>query len=226
MHSTPLGRHKLVKPAGSAHPPTPSMQLEALIEHSGKWKGVWQGGESKEQAVLPQVTFDSPLTADALLADEFDGLSLEGFRLALRWYPANKARGADNWDVKLLLALPDCALMCFLVWFRACQRQGKWPDWFLLNLMALLPKPNLVDFRTVAKTPQLYRIWGAQRRGIVKDWEVKVAARWDVARPGSSSLDAAFTRSVKAETALLCGKHVGCVLWDFTHFLITSRSLS
>ena len=64
----------------------------------------------------------------------------------------------------------------------------------------------------------LYRAWGAMRIPIVKDWEVRKAAPWDRARPGSGALDATFLRSLRAETALLNQQHCAAVVWDFAKF--------
>ena len=67
---------------------------------------------------VPQLHFADPISAAILLPEKFDGLALYTFKLACKWYPAKKAKGIDNWDSKLLLALPDEVLMTFLVWFR------------------------------------------------------------------------------------------------------------
>ena len=77
--------------------------------------------------------------------------------------------------------------------------------------MALLPKPT-VDYRTVANTPMLYRMWGIVRRPIVFECEDSIVLPFDMARPGCSALDAAYMRSFEAEVALRNGKHVGCAL--------------
>ena len=68
------------------------------------------------------------------------------------------------------------------------------------------------------KTSMLYRMWGIVRRPIVKTWSKRITLPWDMARPGSSALDAAYTRSLAAETAVRNGEQVGCILWDFTTF--------
>ena len=79
----------------------------------------------------------------------------------------------------------------------------------MINLMSLIPKPSGVGCRTVAKTPLLYRSWGAMRRPVVKKWEVEHSAPWDRARPGAGALDAAYSRAFIAEEARLVGDHVG-----------------
>ena len=100
-------------------------------------------------------------------------------------------QGSDLWDPHTLAALPDVALRSFLVWFRLCHARLSWPSWFLCVLMAAIPKPAGGE-RTVAKTPMLYRMYGAMRRQHVKDWELRVAQSWDVACPGGSALEAAY----------------------------------
>ena len=87
--------------------------------------------------------------------------------------------------------------------------------------MALLPKPGGAGFRTVAKTPTLYRLWGIVRRSGVKAWELASAPSWDKARPGRSALEAGYERATWVEVARACGRHVGSLLWDFTKFFDT-----
>ena len=83
--------------------------------------------------------------------------------------------------------------------------------------MALLPKPRW-GFRTIAKTPMLYRLWGVCRRPLVKAWEVRNEVPWDRARPGSSALTAAYERGFDAEVAIHNNEQVGTILWDFAKF--------
>ena len=88
--------------------------------------------------------------------------------------------------------------------------------------MAMLPKPGEVQFRTVAKAPMLYRIWGACRRPqVVLPWEQDNIADWDKARPGSGALDVAYHRAFEAEVDRYNGHCYGVVLWDFTKFFDT-----
>ena len=68
------------------------------------------------------------------------------------------------------------------------------------------------------KTPMLYRLWGKQRRRIIKQWEKDNIAKWDTSRPGLSALDAAYRRNLEVEIAIECGLEVGVILWDFTKF--------
>ena len=89
---------------------------------------------------------------DAGLYTKEGEISLKQFRGACKGYPEKKAKGTDGWGPKELFSLPDFILLHLVALLRRCHLQMKWPQGFCLNFMSLLPKVEVDDFRTVAKT--------------------------------------------------------------------------
>ena len=106
-----------------------------------------------------------------------------------------------------------------LSWFSQVSAAGSWPEWFMLNLMALLGKAS-GGARTVGKTPMFYRAWVSVNKHVANEWDPELPA-WDACRPGTSALGAAMLRASKAEHAALAGDAVAACLWDFAKFFDT-----
>ena len=98
-----------------------------------------------------------------------------------------------------------------------------WPHQNLLNLHPELGKVG-GGFRTIAKTPKLYRLWARTRRAPVAKWEAKLVKPYDKAGKGSSALVAAASRSVIAEIAMKNGHKVCGTFFDLQIFFDTVES--
>ena len=113
-------------------------------------------------------------------------------------------------------------MVFLLAWFRLVMLRGEWPDWFVLSIMALLPKPGAGrGLRTVAKPPLLYRVWIAARRDGIKLWETDICLPWGMARKGGSALTGAMDRATRAEVGLRTGQSVVAICWEFAKFFDT-----
>ena len=108
--------------------------------------------------------------------------------------------------MKALSLLPDDALAHLLSWFTQVGAHGAWPEWFRLNLMAILGKAT-GGVRTVAKTLMVYRAWCGIHKTVAAEWETPLP-RWDACRPGTSALGAALLRAPRAERAALTGESI------------------
>ena len=164
-------------------------------------------------------TKGKPLPQD-FLEQVFQDTSVDAYRNASLAYPAKKAKGSDLWEARLIGALPDQVLFFMLVCLRLAQWRGRWPSWFTVLYMAMLPKPD-GGTRCVAKSLMQYRMWGCIRKPLRLRWEASEVEEWDLCRPGRSALDAAFERSLDCEVAVRTGQHCGAILWDFEKFFDT-----
>ena len=95
------------------------------------------------------------------------------------------ATDSDFWQMKVLSLLPDDGLAHMLSWFSQVAAHGAWPDWFCLNLMALLGKAS-GGVRTVAKTPMIYRAWCGINKTVATEWE-RPLPRWEACRSSPST---------------------------------------
>ena len=75
-----------------------------------------------------------------------------------------------------------------------------WAHQLLLVISLELGK-STGGFRTIAKTPKVYRLWARERRHPVSVWEQCLDKPYDTASNGSSALLAAAERSMFAEVA-------------------------
>ena len=76
-------------------------------------------------------------------------------------------------------------------------------------------------FRSIAKTPKLYRIWARTRRAAVAQWEASLHKPYDKAGKSSSALVAAASRSLVAEIATKNGLKVCGSFFDLQKFFDT-----
>ena len=122
------------------------------------------------------------------------------------------------------LDLPDIVLepIASAIDFSVCQLA--WAHQLLLNLHPELGKPG-GGFRTIAKTPKLYRLWARTRRSPIASWEASLDKPYDSTCKGSSSLIAAATRSVVAEIAVRNDLSVCGLFFDLQKFFDTVRPL-
>ena len=128
-------------------------------------------------------------------------------------------RGSDNWTCTELKALPDFAKSEIADALDKGIKSIAWPLQMLLNLMALLGKPNGGD-RTVSKTPMLYRMV-VRYLTEFKEWAIQHSQEYDSAKRGSSALRAALLRNVVSEVAVVLGYEVATVFNDFEKFFDT-----
>ena len=104
-------------------------------------------------------------------------LYLSDVRAVLQRYPGKKALGPDLWHPHLLAALLDSILVYLLAWLRSCMSMAVCLIGLLFSCMSQLPKPESVEFRTIARASMLWRVWVASRRTlVVKPWESEVCA--------------------------------------------------
>ena len=116
------------------------------------------------------------------------------------------SKGSDNWLAsEFLLPLQVLAPLAQVtddaVVFAA------WPQQIFLNMHPELGKIS-GGFRTIAKTPKLYRLWARSRRASILQWENTLCKSYDTACKGSSALIAAADRPICAQIAVRNKKHV------------------
>ena len=149
--------------------------------------------------------FDIPKFDVELLADSSSKYKKVSKRSG-RWL-------VSEFDLPLCLLEPIASSMDYSVCSLARPHQ------ILLNLHPELGMEG-GGFRTIAKTPKVYRIWARTRtsRKFVSEWEPTLRKPYDKAGKGSSALIAVANRSLAAEIATDNCKKVCGFLFDRKFF--------
>ena len=98
-----------------------------------------------------------------------------------------------------------------------------WAHQILLNLHPELGKDS-GGFRTISKTPKLYRLWVRTRKYAIDKWEKTLDKPYDTACKGSSALMAAAHRSMLSEIAVRNGFQVAGSFFDMAKFFDTVQT--
>ena len=198
---------------------TPNSAVDADAEH---WAGFWQKPRDQRDAheVLEKMrnAFKAGLRVEASF-DEFDMPPFTSDLLlgSAKGYKKT-SKGSDHWlSVEVCLPVPVVDPLAHAIDFSITLMA--WPHQNLLNLHPELGKVG-GGFRTIAKTPKLYRLWARTRRAPVAKWEAKLVKPYDKAGKGSSALVAAASSSVVAEIAMKMGTKSVEPFLIFRSFLI------
>ena len=109
--------------------------------------------------------------------------------------------------------LPAAAIDLLIVLLESCEEVGFLPPQAMLTF-ALIPKPT-GGRRPIGWYQTIFRIWGAIRSPLVKQWErVKTSGLGFATDPGQSAIDVVWRHSLRGEIAKSSSRYFGCVLWD------------
>ena len=133
---------------------------------------------------------------------------------AAKKYPKHSL-GVDHFHPKEFLAAPEVSMAPVADAMENALQQCVLPLQLQLNLNPLLGKPK--GFRTICKTPMLYRMVCRSDRSVAQ-WEKENHSAFDHASKGSSALVAGLRRGLKAELAIALGDQAGGVFNDFDKF--------
>ena len=146
-------------------------------------------------------------------------VDIESFIHTIKTYNKN-SRGVDSWTCTELKQMPKCVLSMFLNVINLTYQNAANPHQSLISLNPLLGKPS-GGTRTICLTPMLYRQTCRTQAFQIKHWEKEHVEDFDMARPGSSALNAALVRNVLAGVAMHEGLNTIAVFNDLMHFFDT-----
>ena len=107
---------------------------EFLQTEANKWRTHWTSEHTADFKVPQEFR---PAFREL---HEVSTCEIRRLRDVCRRYSLKKATGSDFWQMKILSLLPDEALAYLLSWFTQVGAHGEWPEWFKLNIMAILGK--------------------------------------------------------------------------------------
>ena len=142
-------------------------------------------------------------------------LSPEKFDTAVNTYNKHTV-GSDNWGKVELVNIPPIVKQPIVYSLNDALQRIALPYQLMLNLNPCLGTPN-GESRTITKTPFLYRML-MRANTQTRQWEKDNAASFDSCRSGSSALQAALVRNLRAELGFWLGEHVASVFNDFEKF--------
>lgn len=216
-------RHSLVQPVPLFKPggvaKTPNQAVEVDAQH---WKTFWQRAPDDWTAHTVIEQLRQECMAGLSLDSKRDFLDMSEFSSKLLFESAKTyskvSKGSDNWLASEIL-LPDEVLqpIAHAIDMSVCTLA--WPHQMLLVLNPELRKA--VGFRTIAKTPKLYRLWARTRREPIALWEKGLEKPYDSACKGSSALLVASHRALFAEIAHRNGDKVCGTFFDMEKFFDT-----
>ena len=131
----------------------------------------------------------------------------------------SSSRGAEGWGVEELkrLALPVLDDLAELL--NTVEATGVWPQALREGLVSLISKgegasPN--QLRPITVMSAIYRLWAVRWLQDLKLWQEKWAHKGQHGyRQGHSTLDVCWALALKVEAALLSGKPVFGICFDF-----------
>ena len=129
------------------------------------------------------------------------------------------SKGSDHW-LASELCLPDVVLDPIAHSIDEQVVALAWAHQSLLNLHPELGK-DAGGFRTISKTPKLYRRWVRTRKSNIDKWEKTLDKPYDTACKGSSALIAAAHRAIFSEIAVRNGYQVCGSFFDMAKFFDT-----
>ena len=229
------GAHKLVSAAGRP----PAFEMGTCDSVFQQWSSLWHAEYSiaapskdgslisgwtpwREQLVDLVAAISPDAAMQSILSEHREHLagndtsmyvSPEQLRSAATTYPDLKGKGADCWSTGFLRTLPLSVLEGLSDVLTRSQVIMMWPAQLMLNLMALIPKPQGGE-RAVAKAPMLYRLWNVICTPQLKEWSASTAPEWDYATQGKSAMFAATLRAWANEAAQISGRSATSLLWD------------
>ena len=198
------------------HPHSAAMQPVALVKNAAADRDLVHlaGPQDSTWTFLPA---QFRVEYEQYLIGAKEPLDLVSLRSAIASYPDKKAKGVDMWLMATLQKLPDDALEGLLDVLNMAHSTLLWPLQLLINLMALIPKPQGGE-RPIAKTPMLYRLFNVMKSLGVKDWSRSTTKSFDYAAAGKSAVYSGAARCLLNELATLSDKEAAALLWDMDKF--------
>ena len=142
---------------------------------------------------------------------------LKEVRKLLHCLKDDRKLGLDHWSPKEWRELPDDAIEGLIDILMLIEEKVALPVQILINLMALLPKPQGGD-RAVTLASLLYVLWTTVRGEEFREWDEGRQKHWDGAIKGSSALKAAIRRRMFDEVEVVLGGFVAGTYWDMDKF--------
>eukprot|EP00973_Karenia_brevis_P041921 5803289-Karenia_brevis.AAC.1 len=168
----------------------------------------WESFKSRFHAFIPH----TPLQVSRITGHDI--------RKILNKLNATSVAGFDGWGVKELRLLPDCLLNCLADLLNVVETVGKWPEGLEHALVSLISKGSgakPLDLRPISLMSIVYRIWAVRRLQDIKLWQESWATEGQHGfRPGHCTHDVFWSLAVKVEAAILEGKPLFGISFDYT----------
>lgn len=187
---------------------TPNDAVQQDVLH---WSSFWQqpGSESSASSVLQAMRdrcrAELRVETECNMYDILEFTAKDLFKSVSKYKKVSK--GSDHWLASEIAGLPKEMLEPLPKSTDIAVTSLTWPHQLMLNLMPELGKER-GGFRTIAKTPKLYRLSVRTRKSVVQRWENSLVKGYDTACKGSSALMAAADRAVFVEIAVRNNKKV------------------
>ena len=190
--------------------------LATLESRRKRWSAFWADLTPLEKKRTKEVIHELRLHAFACETERprITGKMLKAILFSLN---PRRATGLDWWTVAELRALPDKALDELAAIIDDMERYLAAPLQAIFNLVSLIPKPDGGE-RPITLTSCVYVLWSAARTAPINSWEDGFAGFWDDAVRNSSCLQAALTRRLFDEVAVLNGEFVIGAYFDIEKF--------
>ena len=188
----------------------PIQVLESRVQF---WSGFWGSREpNKNEDWLGEVK-------DAALKQlpEIQPIEYHQVEHAIAHSPVRTGVGSDVWSVRQWHSAPHEGKQMLTDILNDVERTLTFPAQVLLNVIALLGKPQGGE-RPITLTTAPYRLYSKIRKTFVTEWEATRAGFWDSAVKGSTPLRAALIRELYNEVAVYMGLAVAQILWDMEKF--------
>ena len=140
-------------------------------------------------------------------------LSMSDLEWAIKKTPVKTGLGFDQLSPSMLRSLSEEGKRHLLLLLRRMERELMLPAQALLNLVALIDRPDGGD-RPITLLPMLYRLLIRMRRHRIGEWDSARAGHWDAAVKGSGALEATYNSELDTGLAILDGKQVAGALLD------------
>ena len=185
---------------------------EAIMDcKAGQWDKLWGRDRGQEAALFEKV--QALLDPARQQLATWVLLMLEDLARAIRATPVNAGLGFDRLQPSMLRSLPQEGKLQLLLLLRRMEADMILPSQLMLNLVALLDKPDGSD-RPISLMPMPYRLLVRMRRPFVDAWDASQAGPWDAAVRGSGALEAAFDSELSMEMDHFEGKTTAGGLFD------------
>eukprot|EP00969_Alexandrium_andersonii_P312987 13829331-Alexandrium_andersonii.AAC.1 len=147
----------------------------------------------------------SRLRVEAMAEEQHQPVEFGSFRRAIAKFKNNEAAGVDHWSPAQLRSLPLQSLQALHGIVERARQDLELPLQARTNVVAMLAKPKGGE-RPIGLMSMFYRLVAkVDRFATVLQWEEGHAAFWDYAVKGSSALQGALARLVRAECAQVLG---------------------
>eukprot|EP00660_Eupelagonema_oceanica_P019203 gene19203-biopygen19823 len=146
-------------------------------------------------------------------------LDVQRLQETLRKMKKKQAGGIEGWRVAELKALPEPLLELLAEFYNVVEREGRWPEALKRSLITLIPKgegTEPLNLRPISVMSPVYRLWAATRLREMIRWQERWIARGQKGfRQGYACSDVYYEIALQIEEAILCGKPLGGISWDY-----------